>query len=200
MSIFTVAGKKVVLMLAVIALVAITAIALFHIAYAGHVLPNIHIGSVDVGGLPVSVAEAKLEGRIQSFSAVGIPVTLDGQTQLVHLDRFGIRVDATAAVEQAAAVGRTGNFANQIKELYQVLSRPVVISSPLVTDEAALSNEIAGIAALYDQPGRDIRFVIKGTEVQILNDTKPGFVIDQQRLRNDLLNAAATLDFSAIAA
>ncbi|MFA5954710.1 MAG: VanW family protein [Patescibacteria group bacterium] len=198
MAILTTIGRKLALLTAALFIALTAVVILYRVAYAGHVLPNVSVGNVDVGGLSATVAEAKVSARLRALHDVGIPLKFDSETQVIHLQQFGLNIDGSAAVKQAMSVGRRGDILHRINESSKNFFVGTRLAAPLSIDEVALTSEIADIATLYDEPGRDIRLSINGTNVNVLKDTKPGLIIDQQKLRNDLLASAAELEFQPL--
>ena len=71
---------------------------------------GVTVQGVDVGGLTVAQAQARLQRRIADPALAPVVVTLDGKPHSLDARRAGVQVDVAGAAMQAAAEGRGDGF------------------------------------------------------------------------------------------
>lgn len=89
----------------------------FELYHAPRILPGVQAAGVQVGGLTVSEAAAKLEGV--SVRAPVVRVTAGQQSTNVNASELGWRADYAATAQAAYSVGRDGNLFESIGRRFE---------------------------------------------------------------------------------
>ena len=147
-----------VLLVMVGALVAVFA-GLYVTAYAvtGSGVPRgTKVLGVDIGGLTVADAEARLEKELPAVTTRTVTVTAAGQTFKLDASSSGLAVDAKETVARAGT--RSLAPGSLLPVLFGATER---LDPVLAVDEVALAEAVQSIAEKVDQKGREgrIRFV-----------------------------------------
>ncbi len=79
------------------------------ITSSGHILPNVTVGGIAIGGLDHGTAAARLEAQLPSLSAGHVTVSVDGESVVVPFADIGRGYEIDLMVDAAYAVGREGN-------------------------------------------------------------------------------------------
>jgi vancomycin resistance protein YoaR len=146
-----------------VAIIAVGTILAYEQSHAGKVAAGVSIGGVEVAGLTRDEAAAKLEA---AFASVGTgAVTLKaatGDTTLTYA-QLGRRPDVEAMLDDAFAVGRTGNPLERVVEEARTAVNRLSVAPRVAIDQAVLETSIATLAAKVDRapvsaietPGKD---------------------------------------------
>lgn len=170
----------------------------YTLAYGNRILPHVHAGTVDLGGMTIGQAREKLEAFIAASQDRGVAVRVDGDTEQIHFENLGFRLDSTVTAQEAFAVGRRGEWYARIGErLAAPFARPHAMPA-IQIDRESVEHEIEALAELIDHPRKDIRLDIRGARVTVLTDTRPGKVIDREKASRAVTDALERLDFSEI--
>jgi len=119
--------------------------------YAGKVAAGVSIGGIDVSGLTRQDAATKLQAE---FASVGTgTVTLDtpiGSKSLTYA-QLGRRPDIDGMLDEAFAVGRTGNPVERVVEEARTAINRSTIAPRVAIDTDVLEAAIAGLATSIDR-------------------------------------------------
>lgn len=115
-------------------------------AYAGHILPGVRVGSVDLGGLTPAEAKPRLEAAYAGLADGTL--TLEGPTGSVAIPfaDLGRRVDTDAVLAAALAAGRGGTPVEQAVSEWRLLLKGGLLPAGVAIDETALSAKLAALA------------------------------------------------------
>lgn len=179
-----------------VAIVAVGTILAYEQSFAGKVAAGVSIGGIEVAGLSRAEAAAKLEA---SFASVGTgAVTLQaatGDTTLTYA-QLGRRPDVDAMLDQAFAVGRTGNPLERVVEEARTALNRVDVAPLVAIDQPVLEASIAALAATVD---RDpvAAIVTAGTDEFIDSPALWGRAVDQAAIIAAITEALAAPDAPA---
>ena len=99
-----------------VAIIAVGTILAYEQSYAGKVAAGVSIGGVEVAGLTRDEAAAKLEAAFASVGTGAVTLKAEtGDTTLTYA-QLGRRPDVEAMLDDAFAVGRTGNPLERVVE------------------------------------------------------------------------------------
>lgn len=130
-----------------VAIAAVGTILAYEQSYAGKVAAGVSIGGVEVAGLTRNDAAAKLD---VAFASVGTgAVTLQaatGDTTLTYA-QLGRRPDVDAMLDEAFAVGRTGNPLERVVEEARTAVNRLDVAPRVAIDRAILEASVAALAA-----------------------------------------------------
>jgi vancomycin resistance protein YoaR len=179
-----------------VAIAAVGTILAYEQSYSGKVAAGVSIGGVEVAGLTRDEAAAKLEA---AFSSVGTgAVTLQaatGDTTLTYA-QLGRRPDVDAMLDEAFAVGRTGNPLERVVEEARTAVNRLEVAPQVAVDRAILEASVAALAAKVD---RDpvAAIVIPGADGFIDTPALWGRDVDQAAMVAAISDALASADAPA---
>ena len=162
--------------------------------YYNRILPNTYVSDLNIGDLTPAVAEAKLSSRLESLRDPGIFVRLRGD-EADHSERVSIpiKADVKLLVAEAYARGRSGIVSGSVERAASVFGQKKKITPSFEIEPELIKINLINIARLVDTPVKDIRLKISSGRVDILEDTKPGRVLNQARLLKELVAQASEL-------
>ena len=134
---------------------------------------GVTVQGVDVGGLTVAQAQARLQRRIADPALAPVVVTLDGKPHSLDARRAGVQVDVAGAAMQAAAEGRGDGFIT--RGWRELKGGGVDADVPLTVrvKRAPVDRFVAGLAKAADRPATDAGFSVSVESVGI-TEAKPG--------------------------
>ncbi len=141
------------------------------LAYWNRIYPGVHVAGVDLGGLTVEQAAARLRAAFAYPTQARLTLTYADQTWTARPAELGFAVDAVGTAQDAWAVGRTGPWwtrrAARARAWWQGAEVPLrtVFSEPWA---AAFLQ--AQVAPAVERPVQEARVWLEGTEVH----TQPG--------------------------
>ncbi|MEK7589309.1 MAG: VanW family protein [Patescibacteria group bacterium] len=153
----------------------------YSLAYAGKIFPRVSIGIVPVGSLNRADAVRAVESHLQSFREQGVILQVGEKSESIPLDEINADMGAERFVARAFTVGREGDWRTQLWARLRAPFLNTFAETELVIDAEALQEQINAIAEIFDNPGKDIRFKIEGTQVAVLTDTKVGQIINRDQ-------------------
>jgi vancomycin resistance protein YoaR len=116
-------------------------------AHAGKIGAGVHAGSVDLSGLTREQAATKLSAAYASLAVGQLALTLpDGTTNISYAD-LGRRLDASAMVDAALAVGRSGNPLARVADEIRTAIKGTTVAPVVTFDQATLSASLTRVAA-----------------------------------------------------
>ena len=123
------------------------------------IIDGVYIGSVDVGGMTKNEAKTALSDYIESIE--NTTFTLQGANGAVDATaaEMSIKADASAAVDEAMGVGRTGNLINRFVQSKKLENGEVSVNMHLSVDKEKTAQ------FLYDNKDKlDVEAVDSGLE------------------------------------
>ena len=134
-----------------VAIVAVGSVLAYEQTYAGKIASGVSVGGVDVTGLTREQAADKLEAAFASVSTGTLAVdTPTGPATLTYAE-LGRRPDIDTMLDQAFAVGRTGNPVERVVEEARTLVNKVNVAPRVAIDQAVLAATLATLAAKIDR-------------------------------------------------
>jgi vancomycin resistance protein YoaR len=146
----------------VLAVLAIAAGALlaFVGSYDGRILPGVHVGSTDLGGLGRDDARRKL---LASFAELGdgtLVLTADGKTTTASYSSIRRRLDVDGMLEQAMAAGRSGTPAERLAQDVRYALFGYTVEPAATFDQDRLEGAVARFATQVDVAATDASVVV----------------------------------------
>jgi len=180
-------GRMAAIIAAAVAGVLVLGIVIDIVATQGRVNPGVRVGDVAVGSMMPGEARAALATAFAAGSKQPVTAVFGTQTWKVTDQQIGVRVDATASIDAAMEVGRTGGvlqmLAQRIGALFGGSSVPVVVKGDPERAAALLDSIDASVAVA----ARDASVTVSGTSVGFIKSA-PGRRLD----RDGTLAAIAT--------
>lgn len=145
----------------------VTFLAVTRLAYPGHSLPGVRIGTVDVGGRTENEIAAIL-GAAMTYPTTGRIVLRDGaQVWTATPAELGAVVDVPSMAAEALTVGRRGALPQRLDEQLEAWFRGRTLSPMLVIDERVAAAYFARLAAQIDREQVEASLSIAGLEVEV---------------------------------
>ncbi|MCI0584420.1 MAG: VanW family protein [Chloroflexi bacterium] len=138
------------------------ALAAFESSNNGRILPGVHVGSVDLSGLTPSEARAALNDAYATLGEGELVLAADGTTWKVSYASIGRRLDVDAIVDEAMALGRSGETLERIASNIRNMVRGVQVAPEATFELAALRLEIQELAAAVDAAPVDATVTLAG--------------------------------------
>ena len=102
------------------------------------ILPNIYIGTINVGGMTRSEAEAAISSYVEDLS--DMKVTLDSPNEDLTLTGkdIGLEADLSGTVEKAIRIGNSGNIVSRFTETQDMTQTTLTYEIDYTVDETAV--------------------------------------------------------------
>ncbi|MDD4601179.1 hypothetical protein SDC9_06122 [bioreactor metagenome] len=176
--------SNVVLFLGIIILFSTISIVATNIAFmvTDKVYNGVTVGDIDVGGLSVQEAEAKIKDSVQRrLNKTPITMRYEGDNWPLFSNEITFAIDSTRLAEQAFNVGRCGSVFRQFKERYITIHGGYTV--PLIPsyDSDKLKAIIADIAAKIDRDPHNAEVRLDGVNVIKLPESK-GIKVNVEQL------------------
>lgn len=137
-----------------VAVAALGAIA-FEERYGDAVVPGVRVGGIDLSGLERPAAESRLDAALASVADGRVVVAIpNGQHAIAYAD-VRRRPDLGWMLDQAFAIGHSGDAFDRLGETVRALSGGISIPLRVSFDASALRTHVARLSDLVDQPPRD---------------------------------------------
>jgi vancomycin resistance protein YoaR len=164
------------------------------VVYAGHILPNVQVGSISVGGLTPEKAVEHLDSSLDQILREGIVLNVEGKSEAIPLENIDFKVSVEDLSRQALEIGRKGSLYERLGAYLSAIVHTHSVQEGISFDHNELRQEIATVARIFDNPGKDVRFLIQGTSVRVLVDTSNGHALDQDEIERRISDALLRLD------
>ena len=179
-----------------VAIVAVGSVLAYEQTYAGKIASGVSVGGVDVTGLTREQAADKLEAAFASVSTGTLAVdTPTGPATLTYAE-LGRRPDIDTMLDQAFAVGRTGNPVERVVEEARTLVNKVNVAPRVAIDQAVLAATLATLAANIDRLPTSAS-VAAGTDGYDETSAVWGREVDQAAMTATITEALAKPDARA---
>lgn len=133
----------------------------------GRVHPGVRIGPVAVGGMAPTAAAAAIGEAFAGTGDKPIAITSGDSKFTVSADSIGARVDATASVQAAMSVGRTGGVFASTWQRITATFAGVEVTPSVGLEAGAGDAALDRIDAAVEQAPRDATVSMKGTVVNV---------------------------------
>ena len=160
-----------------------------------NVFPGVSVGTTSLSGLSRQEALTLLDREYSALSpAQTLPVTVGEYELELDMSNTSLRYDASEAVADAFAVGRTGNIFERAADVFTSMTSGVFLSPPIKIDVTALDKQISVLAdELWSdlaQPAYEIRdnFLIldRGQEGIYVDIVELSALVREQVISGDL--------------
>ncbi len=129
-----------------VAALAVGGVLAYESAYTGKVAAGVSVAGVDLSGLTRDEAAAQLESSLASVGQGTLTLdTVNGPVALTYAE-LGRRADVDTMLDQALAVGRTGNPLERVVEEARTALSPIALGPRVMVDKATLDARIAALA------------------------------------------------------
>jgi vancomycin resistance protein YoaR len=169
-----------------LAVLAITVVGGFQVAYAGRIFPGVQALGVDLGGRTPDEAQAVLRARADNLLAAPVTIMAGDTVRHTTWRDVGLRVDSEALRDGALAVGRDGSPVRRLADQLRIATGAYALDTPTRTDDPALKAFLEDLAVSVDRPPRDARLLVQP-------DGQIQYTTSQTGRALDLSGAAAAL-------
>lgn len=154
-------------LLAVVVVAGLASILIYQQVNDGRIYPGVHVLDLDLSGLTVKEAEAKLDARLAEFSSKPVTLAWGDRKWQPQLTEVGVAIDRDATLQTAYDVGRKGGMTDSLGGQWVALREGTVVPLIVNLDEAQIGKYLQVIGAQIEQP-------LKEGDVQL--DTASGVV------------------------
>ncbi|NPA30674.1 MAG: hypothetical protein GXO37_01585 [Chloroflexi bacterium] len=136
------------------------------VSFWNRIYPGVHVAAVDLSGLTVEQAVARLRTAYPYPEQAGLTLVYQGQTWTVRPAEIGFAIDAVGTAQDAWSIGRTGPWwsrhATRVRAWRQGVEVPLrtVFSEPWAS--AFLQTQVA---PAVERPVQEARVWLEGTQV-----------------------------------
>lgn len=166
----------------------------YHFYYAKKIIPGVHIGSVDAGGMSYAQAKTALLNQEQSIDKK-IILDYSGKTFEFDPSLYELEYNIDATVVRAFEVGRTGNIIIDTKEKIAGLLKPLKIRAFYSLDDNALSNMFSTVQGEINETPQNAYYEIVDGEIVVI-PAKNGKKVNDKKLYDAVIFSIENLDFS----
>lgn len=156
-------------------------------AYQGKVLPGISILGIDLGGEKMSEARYLINKRLSLGQIDTIKISHEDRIWELNPVEFGFRADVDLLIEEAMAVGRSGNlftdFDSRMRSLVGEERQVIIASSKAYSfDRDKLKKFLNDqVGTTINQPVRDAKLTIVGKRAKEFQPDQPGQVLNIEK-------------------
>ncbi|MFW5629930.1 MAG: VanW family protein [Acetivibrio ethanolgignens] len=116
---------------------------------------GIYINSVDVGGMTKEQAEEAVGAYLEELESRTLTVAIDKHTVKITLRELGLVAEENEVVEEAANIGKTGNFIKRYKEIKNLENQRLDLSIPIHLDKTLVENFVTEKCSAFDIPAEN---------------------------------------------
>lgn len=159
----------------------------YHLAYAQRVIPGVSVAGVNVGNRSPQEVLSVLQGKAAAVAAHPVRFSSNDKNYESTTRELGIEYDLEQTVKEALLIGRSGNILTDIRTDVRTWFKGQEVAPVIRIDEEKFAGAISIITDELDRKPQDARFVFKDNDVLSIESEEQGRIIDQKRLREDLL-------------
>ena len=188
--------KKILLITTIIVLIAICVIStIFSVIYMGKdvIVPNIYIGSINIGGLTKEEAKDKILKIYEEKATKDIRASLKDYEQIIKTEMVEFVADVSKAVDNAYMIGRNGNI---IENNYTIISRYFNnknIEISYHVNEELMKKLLEEIAGKIPEKVKEPSYNIDGTKLLVYPGTR-GYEVNKLYLREMIVSIMLDVD------
>ena len=180
---------------AVVVLAGAATLALTH-TYDGKILPGVHAGTVDLGGLTRDEAVAKLDSAYASLGQGEIVITSPGGRATITYADAGRRADSTAMADAAFDVGRSENPLEGMASALHTVAAGSDVPVMVKLDPPALAAKIREATKVTRLSPKDASVVIDGADSRAI-PAVAGSGIDELAVAAQIIDRLVVAERSA---
>lgn len=139
---------------------------------------GIYVEEIDLSGMTVSVARAKIQDYVNSFGDTQIVLNaVDGGTIVTTASELGLKWGNEEILEEAVNVGRDGDLLRCYKELKSLKKKNKVYKVAFDFDQSKIENLIAEQSEIYNREAVDatLKKTPEGFQIQ---EGQSGIIVD----------------------
>ena len=188
--------KKILLITTIIVLIAICVIStIFSVIYMGKdvIVPNIYIGSINIGGLTKEEAKDKILKIYEEKATKDIRASLKDYEQIIKPEMVEFAPDVAKAVDNAYMIGRNGNIIeNNYTIIFRYFNNKSIEISYHVNEEL-MKKLLEEIAGKIPEKVKEPSYNIDGTKLLVYPGTR-GYEVNKLSLREMIVSIMLDVD------
>jgi len=161
--------------------------------YDNRILPNVHVGSVDLSGMSSAQARQALADAYQGYGEGIVTVHIGDKTVTIPYADISRRPDIDAMVKGAFLVGRAPSPVERLLGELRTITKGVTLQPSLVLDAATLEQRITEIARSAEWQAVDANAVVTPTGFAT-TPSKTGQSVDAGTAAADVARQLASID------
>ena len=188
--------KKILLITTIIVLIAICVIStIFSVIYMGKdvIVPNIYVGSINIGGLTKEEAKDKILKIYEEKAAKDIRASLKDYEQIIKTEMVEFAPDVSKAIDSAYMIGRNGNIIeNNYTIIFRYFNNKSIEISYHVNEEL-MKKLLEEIAGKIPEKVKEPSYNIDGTKLLVYPGTR-GYEVNKLSLREMIVSIMLDVD------
>ncbi len=161
--------------------------------YDGRILPRVHVGAVDLGGLTRDEAIKELDKAYASLGQGQIVISTPGGKGTISYGDAGRGPNSAAMADAALAVGRTENPLAGLASAFRTVAVGSDVPVMVKVDPTALAARLREVTKTTTFLPKDASVVIQGADQQVVPATAGGG-IDEPAVAADLVDRLTRAD------
>ena len=152
------------------------------------IMSGVTVNGIDIKGLTIQEAEQKITDRMQNILEKDIKLRRDDFEYTIKLSQIEAEYNIKDAVKEAFEIGRRGNIVFNNFDILKSLIGGTNIELKYKYNEELLDEIISDISVKIPNAIIDTAYYIEGSKL-IVTKGKPGNLIDEDKLKNDIINS-----------
>ncbi len=179
----------------VIVCILLVLISFYHVLYAKKIIPGVHAGGVDLGGMTFIEAKSALQQKEQEVMAKNLVLEYEGQQFDFGSSLFDLQYNADATAARAFEVGRTGNPVVDTREKLVGLIKPLEFKVYYSMEDSELNSIFATVKGELNKNAQNAYYKITDAKLEIVPETS-GIKVDSDELYRIVIASLDTMDFT----
>ena len=130
-------------------------------ALDGTICDGVYVNSISLGGMTEQEAEQTLNEYVDGLKETTVSLSIDGQEETTTLGSLGFQADSHTFIQEAAAVGKTGNLIQRYKDIKDVEEETMQFEMKFTVDDAAIRTYIESLQEKYSVEGKNAELTRK---------------------------------------
>lgn len=154
----------------------------------GTIESGVTIGNIDVSGMSVSEAEAKIDAFVSSLQEVPVTLKLQGgEQQQTTVGAFGISWENDGALEEAVLLGKQGNIVQRYKAASELGKNGHNYPLRFSFQTDAINEMLNSIGESYNQEAVNASLTKTASGFQV-TEGQTGYLLDVDKSKEAILN------------
>jgi lipoprotein-anchoring transpeptidase ErfK/SrfK len=152
---------------------------------------GVQIAGIDVGGMDVADARAKVERRLVDRLRQPVLATYRDERARLSARRARVVVDVAGAVDEALARGRDGSILARLGRTLTGSEVDADVQPRVTWSRIAVDHFVAEVAGRFDRPARDASLDFSPTSIDPVA-ARDGIAVERRQLRREVVHALTT--------
>lgn len=154
---------------------------IFHTILNQNVITKgVFVNGIDLSGLTKEKALTKLQSNLQKFDNIDVSFKYNQKEYIMSKDYINISYDKNKMINEAYAIGKSGNILKRLQEIYKISKNGVFLKYKPNVDYEKINGFVSNIAKDIDRKPIDAKISINNGKVNITNDVS-GQKVDIQK-------------------